>query len=480
MAQSKSKMMKITETEDGTVYVLVYIRVSTDRQAEEGYSIEIQRERLEAYVKSMFGTKNVVVQYYIDDGYTGSNLDRPGMQSLIDTIQQGLGTHVVVYKLDRLSRSQKDTLYLIEDVFLANNVAFISMQESFNTATPFGRAVVGILSVFAQLERENIFERTRSGRQKRVEAGYWPGGGGVPFGYNYDRNQGILVPNQDADTVRAVYDLYIDKNMSLQHIANTLGLKYDRLAQQILLRKTNAGYIVYNGQEYKGLHEPIISLERYEQAVAIFAARSAAKRRYTSKSCHLLSGLVVCGECGAKMRYLPWGKSGCKLVCYSQMKGKPYMVKDPHCKNGRFDAATLESIVLQDLFTVAQGKKDGQKKTDERTKTKRAVEDILLERQRAMSTKLKRLYQLYADSTDDILIGEINSVKQQLAQIKEQIESENARKALAINATRARDGILTLMDGWSELSDQEKHQVLENVIDKIVIKSDSTDIYYKF
>ena len=81
------------------------------------------------------------------------------MNDLMEDVKNGEITHVVVVKLDRLSRSQKDTLYLIEDVFLPHNVAFISMGESFNTATPFGRAVVGILSVFAQLERENIYEK---------------------------------------------------------------------------------------------------------------------------------------------------------------------------------------------------------------------------------------------------------------------------------------------------------------------------------
>lgn len=477
----KSKMMKIVQSDEQTVYVLVYIRVSTDRQAEEGYSIEIQRERLTAYVKSMFGDKDVVVQFFVDDGYSGGNLDRPGIQSLIETVQQGVGTHVIVYKLDRLSRSQKDTLYLIEDVFLANNVAFISMQESFNTATAFGRAVVGILSVFAQLERENIFERTRSGRLKRVEAGYWPGGGGVPFGYNYDQSKGILVPNKDADTVRAVYDLYIDQNMSLQHIANVLGLKYDRFAMQILTRKTNAGYLVYNGVEYKGLHEAIVPLERYEQAMAIFNARSEAKTYHTSKATHLLAGLVVCGECGAKMRYIPWGKKGqYNLMCYSHVKSKPYLVKDPNCPSPYYKAGPIEDTVIQDLFHVAQGKKKTQQQATEKARKKKTLEDTLQERKLSLTAKLKRLYQLYSDSTDEVLIDEIDDVKEQLAQVKEQLENEEAKQALLMNEDRARENIQTLMESWNLLSDTKKHRVLESVIERIVLKDGKANIFYKF
>lgn len=189
---AKSKMQRVSDS--GVIKAALYIRVSTDRQAEEGYSIEVQKERLTAFTKTFDGT--VSFDTYIDDGYSGASLARPAMERLIEDAERRRITHVCVYKLDRLSRSQKDTLHLIEDVFLPNDVAFISVQESFNTATAFGRAVVGILSVFAQLERENIYERTRSGMQKRVEAGLWPGGGGTPFGYDYDRERGILVPNE--------------------------------------------------------------------------------------------------------------------------------------------------------------------------------------------------------------------------------------------------------------------------------------------
>ena len=175
----KSKMMKPLEAVSDVVLAL-YRRVSTDKQADDGYSLDVQIEKLQGYAKTFSDVKEVRV--YTDDGYSGSSLDRPGMKQMIEDIEAGVITHVVVVKLDRLSRSQKDTLHLIEDVMIPANVAFISIMESFNTDTAFGRAMVGILSVFAQLERENIFERTRGGMQKRVEKGYWPGGGRTPYG----------------------------------------------------------------------------------------------------------------------------------------------------------------------------------------------------------------------------------------------------------------------------------------------------------
>ena len=183
----------------------LYIRVSTEAQREEGYSIEAQTEMLKGYCIS----KNVTeYELYIDGGFTGANIERPEMRRLISDIRDNKINSVVVYKLDRLSRSQKDTLYLIEDVLNPAGVSFVSLNENMDTSTPIGRAMLGIMSAFAQLERETIRERTRMGMRERVRSGLWRGGGNVAFGYDYDKGSGKLVPNADADTVRLVFSLY--------------------------------------------------------------------------------------------------------------------------------------------------------------------------------------------------------------------------------------------------------------------------------
>jgi len=471
MAARKSKMMKIRGEEQEACKILLYIRVSTDRQAEEGYSIAIQKERLGAYVKSMFGNgKNVSAEYYIDDGFSGGSLDRPEMQRMISDIKSGRGTHVIVYKLDRLSRSQKDTLYLIEDIFLMHNVAFISMQESFNTATAFGRAVVGILSVFAQLERENIYERTRSGMQKRVESGLWPGGGCVPFGYDYDPEQGILVPNQDAATVKKAYDLFL-QGYSTYRIAEMLNLKYDRLAYQILTRKSNAGYIVYNGAEYRGKHEPIISLETYERTMMMMKDRS--DRHYVSSSVHLLTGLVRCGVCGAKMRYAKWGKQGYKLVCYSQQTSKKYLVRDENCDNERFDAQTVENAVLHYLFRMTSGDLQAGESNEAQPAK---VAELLQERHDTLAKKLKRLYHLFADTEDDILLETIQDVKAEMQLLKEKIEAESERGEWTQRLQRTREELKNLADVWEYMTDLERRNVLREAIEEIELTHEDIKI----
>ena len=147
--------------------VALYVRVSTDIQV-DGYSIDEQLERLEKYCDAKDW---IIYNKYIDPGFTGSNINRPGLTKLLQDIHKGKIDLVLVYKLDRLSRSQKDTLYLIEEEFLPNNVDFISMTENFDTSTPFGKAMIGILSVFAQLERENIKTRLAMGHVGRAKAG---------------------------------------------------------------------------------------------------------------------------------------------------------------------------------------------------------------------------------------------------------------------------------------------------------------------
>ena len=173
--------------------VALYLRVSTEQQI-ENYSIPLQQERMKSFCLSK-GWDNV--KEYVDAGYSGSNLDRPALKQLQKDIKNKKINIVIVYRLDRLSRSQRDTLYLIEEVFLPHEVEFISLSETIDTTTAFGRAAIGVLSVFAQLERETILERLRSCHHKMVrEEGLWSGGSATaPYGYTR-LSRGELVVNE--------------------------------------------------------------------------------------------------------------------------------------------------------------------------------------------------------------------------------------------------------------------------------------------
>jgi len=467
---AKSKMQKIAQNADKIIKAALYVRVSTDRQAEEGYSIDVQTERLIAFTKTMDG--DVSYELYIDDGFSGASLVRPAMQRLITAASDKTITHVCVYKLDRLSRSQKDTLHLIEDIFLPNNIAFVSIQESFNTATAFGRAVVGILSVFAQLERENIYERTRSGMQKRVEAGFWPGGGGVPFGYDYNLDTGILVPNSDADTVRQIYDLYL-KGYNLQNIANILGLKYEKLAAQILLRKTNVGIIEYNGIEYAGQHEPIVSHEIFDRAILLHTQRS--EKNIVTSTKHLLTGLVYCGICGSKLRYQKWGNAGYKLVCYSQQISKPYLVRDPNCDNESVWASDIESAVIADLMTMT-----AEEISDDDAGPSVSLPEALKKKKSALELKLKRLYDLYSESENSVLLESINEVLSEIKKLDEKIKEESERGIWSQSAAAAKEQLKNIEKTWNYMDMPEKRNLICSVIEKITVTHSAVRIDYKY
>lgn len=437
----------------------IYIRVSTDAQAEEGYSVEAQKEQLTAYCVS----KRIKhYELYIDGGWSGSNLARPEIQRLIQDVKDNKISHVIVFKLDRLSRSQKDTLYLIEDVFNPHDVSFVSLNESMDTSTPMGRLMIGILSAFAQLERENIRLRTRMGMKERVKAGYWMGGGKIPFGYDYDSEDGILVPNKDAEKVKQVYALYI-AGKSPQVIANLLGLKYEKLVTQILIRKCNYGVIEYNGEIYQGKHEPVISKETYDMAMKCMYERKAVRANSTE---HLLTGLVYCGKCGAKMRYIKWGGQGYKFMCYSQQKSKPYLVKDPDCDQPKISAEEVETMVKNAIFEFADNY--ALDKEDKIIEPEDTI-SLLLSQKEILEKKIKRLYNIYAESENSILLDTINDLQKQLEKINNQIDFETQNSNILQLREEKSIILSTVEDIWDILSVQEQKTIIRKLIDKIII-----------
>ena len=440
----------------------LYIRVSTDAQREEGYSIEAQTKMLQAYCVSKGITG---YELYVDGGRSGANIDRPEMQRLIDEIKENKINSVIVYKLDRLSRSQKDTLYLIEDVFNPAGVSFVSLNENMDTSTPIGRAMLGIMSAFAQLERETIKERTRMGMQQRVKSGLWRGGGKIPFGYDYDKESGKLVPNEDADTVRLVFSLYLDGKSTLS-AAKLSGLQYERMAAQILKRRTYIGDTVYNGEITENTHEPLISREIFEQTQKEIKRR--AKTTSNRTKC-LLAGFVYCGVCGSKMRYQKWGR-GYKIYCYSQDTSKVHLCGGYVCDNEKTDAEKLEKAVLDDLFSLTPDKSGDNVKND--------TVSALTAAKNGLRKRLSRLYSLYSSSDDDVLIESINELKANIEAAEKQIEEEKRKAEKSAEAEKNYKKLGQIRTAWEKMNFSEKRLTLRELLDKIVITYDKVEIYY--
>lgn len=330
--------------------VACYCRVSTENQI-ENYSIDEQKERLGAFCKARGWAKPVM---FVDPGFSGGNLDRPALRSMLEQVKAGKFSVVCVYKLDRLSRSQKDTLYLIEDVFNKLGVSFVSVCENFDTSTPFGKAMVGILSVFAQLEKDQITERFTMGRIGRAKSGLFHGGGNSPVGYDYV--DGKLVVNRfRAAQVQEVFRLFAQGH-SVNSIQREMNEKYGGWSSHTLVYNTlknsvYIGMVKFGGAEYDGEHEPIISPEVYYETQRLLSERSDGRTEFQKnpfRAGFMLSGLVFCGNCGAKYH----GNHGC-YKCYSRAKTNKEYILDPDCKNPNIPIAELDDFVRDEISRAA-------------------------------------------------------------------------------------------------------------------------------
>ena len=429
----------------------------------DGYSIEAQIESLENYVKSQ-GWMDYKV--YTDPGFSGKDLDRPAIKRLIGDCEDGKIDTVLVFKLDRLSRSQKDTLFLIEEVFNANDVGFISIRERFDTTSPFGKAMIGVLSVFAQLERETILERTRIGLKKRAEDGFWRGGGKTPFAYDYDKETGMLVINPER---KVIFDLM--KTLRLQGYSYAELEKitgYDQAwIQGILSAKTNLGKIPYKGELFNGRHEAVISEEEYEQLQQIEQERSRNKHA----SHYLLSGKIYCGNCGAKYRYQKWGK---RIICYcySQQKSKPKLIKDPTCNNIRLDSFEIENAFLEQLFAMSLSEKLFRQTFN---LSKLNLKDELHAKVLKTQKRIDNLIQLLSENLAN------EDVKKELEKlVKEKSETINKLSEITIQEKKEKhfEQIKDLSKVWQDLEFQEKRNLIEQLLAKIIVDGKTLKIYW--
>lgn len=181
-----------------------YVRVSTEGQAREGVSLATQRERIEAYAKAK-GLE--LVEILVDEGHSGKTMDRPALQTLLERCRAGGVGHVIVWKLDRLTRRTRHLLNLVEEVFLAGKIELHSVSESLDTSTPHGRFVLTLFGGLAQMERELIGERTRAALAHKREHGQPTSH--APLGYrsNGRRNHMLAIPGELA-VVGRILDLW--------------------------------------------------------------------------------------------------------------------------------------------------------------------------------------------------------------------------------------------------------------------------------
>ena len=260
---------------------VAYCRVSTEEQAEEGFSIGGQAEKLRIYAE-LHDLGEVVV--ITDPGLSGKNLERPGLQRLLEMVGHGHVGHVLVWRLDRLSRNLGD-LSELADTFVAQGVTLHSFTEKIDLSSATGRMFYNVLGSFAQFYREQLAENVRMGMQQAIKQGRWINRAKT----GYDMRDGVLVPNDQAGLVREIFKLRAE-GLSHQRIEDRTGVKYST-ARLILQSRIYLGEVLYNGQWFPGSHEPLITPEEFEAAHRGFVP---GRRRLSRE---VLSGRVRCGLC---------------------------------------------------------------------------------------------------------------------------------------------------------------------------------------
>ena len=455
-----------------------YGRVSTENQL-ENYSIEEQTERLTAYCKAKDIT---IVKFYTDGGYSGGNVNRPGLQQMLGDIAAGIIDTVIVYKLDRLSRSQKDTLMLIEDKFLANHVDFVSINENFDTSTPFGRAMIGILSVFAQLEKDQITERFTMGRVGRARNGYFHGGAYAPTGYDYA--DGNLVVNEyEALQVRELYERFASGHtlhscwiyMQDKYTTKYGGWKSETLVRNVLKNEVYLGKVKFKGKLYSGNHTPIISQDLYDRVQQMFLNSSKSDaaqtgRTYTRspfKAKTLLSNLIYCQKCGARFH----GEHG-NYSCYSRTKGDKRYVIDPDCKNKKWKIEELDALVIHYItnldFNELQPEPDA---LQEQQPLKPDYNARITEIDKQVE-KLIELYQI-GGIPINVISERIQSLAKEKNTLTEILEAPQPESLTLQDLRAAKDRFVNLLESGDL---QEKRYCLTILIDKILIDDDAINI----
>lgn len=416
-----------------------YVRVSTDEQVEKGNSINEQKERILAYCKVMGWPAPV---FYVDDGYSAKDLNRPDIQRLLEDVRQNQLDIVVTTKLDRLSRNLLDLLQTIE-LFNEHNCSYVSASESFDTSTAVGRMTLQLLGTFAEFERERISERVK---ENMLSIAKNTNRAITKPCYGYDIVDGQYVINEEeARFVRLMFDLaeqghghrMIAKILNERGATTKAGKPWDQInVKRLMKTETIAGVMVYNKRQNKNgkvverdrsewivkkdNHPAIIPLERFERVQKIMQSRSR-QYKYADSETYLLTGLVKCGHCGKNMK----GSTSrhkrknreytyYRYICSSYVLGYG-------CKHHAVHRDELENLIINEIKEVAK----------------------------ASTTELK--ISVYTPSTAD----EIKRIKEQLTRIDRRMQKQiEAYENDLISAEDLRAARLRIEDERKRLKDQ--------------------------
>ena len=474
--------------------VAIYARVSTTNQAEEGYSIDGQIDSLERYCEAMGWD---VYNKYIDAGFSGGSLKRPEMSNLINDVKKGLFDTVLVYKLDRLSRNVRDTLYLIKDVFNINKIDFVSIQENIDTSSAMGTLFLTLLSAIAEFEREQIKERMQLGKLGRAKSGKSMMWSKTSYGYDYVKETGMLSVNPyQALIVQKMFQWYLS-GMSITKLRDALNEQYGqnkewsyRTVRVILSNPVYCGYNQFKGQIFPGTHEAIISEEDFNKTQEEIKTRQrTAAQRFNPRpfqAKYMLSGIAQCGYCSAPLA-IKLGmkrKDGSRLVKYECKQRHPRKTKgvtvynnNKKCDSGFYFKDDIEHFVLTEISKL-QTDSDYIDKLFSNTNKETIDRDSYQKQIDNLTAKISRLNDLYID--DRISLEELqkrsSDFMAERSALEKELDADTSLKAVERKKDIRR--VLDTKDIFTLDYEQQK-AIVRALISKVRVTSETIVILWK-
>jgi site-specific DNA recombinase len=349
----------------------IYSRTSGEEGLSQDFnSLHAQRESCDLYISSQRSEGWLALQdNYDDGGFSGGNLERPALKRLIKDIESGLIKVVVVYKIDRLSRSLIDFTKLVE-IFDRHGVSFVSVTQSFNTTNSMGRLTLNILLSFAQFERENSAERVRDKVAASRRKGIWMGGF-PPLGYDIEKRR--LIVNQDeADLIRHIFQRFTELGSGTRLVADlnqdgyqtktwtskstgTIheGRKFDKgVLYRLLNNRVYIGEAVHKGKSYPGEHDAILDKRLWDQVHSILSKDSRQRANFArAETPALLKGIIYCRHCGRAMTTSHTRKNSGKqyryYLCMNASKNRY-----DNCPIRMVSAGEVETLVFNQIKKI--------------------------------------------------------------------------------------------------------------------------------
>lgn len=456
--------------------VAIYARVSTQEQVENGNSLEFQIDKLRAYCQ-LHELK--IVGEYVDAGVSGAKFNRPALDRLKNDIEKI--DIVLVYKIDRLSRAIKDTMFLIEDIFKPNNVDLISLSENFDTSQAVGMAMIAVISTFAQLERETIKERMMAGKLQAVKNGKYINN--APFGYK--KVDGKLVKDEETrKCVEFIFEKLLEGH-STTKIAKMIELNgYAKLRtalwhfntiNRFVHKKVYCGHTPLMDILVKNTHEPYITDEEQDYILKLINSRKCSpSKAYDRSFPAVFRGMINCPTCHRKMAVSRAPKKGVK-------KDKLYLIRYrcPYCRLDKKGSYYLPEELIEEAL-LKYFKEFSFNFKFEKNKVKQPTKDfnkkISMEENKKFKLQKAWLNNLINDEELQKLQLEIEAKIELLK--KEQQEQfniiENQNKEIKI-----KDFVLKFNEIFAKITDEEKIKLLHAFIDDISLDIETIKISEK-